>query len=164
MLNNNHPRHNMFSIAGWLFADMLLAIMMIFIVASTTSVTILPKTNPTPTPKVLLRLELKFHRFSLHVDPNGLLKNAPSAIADVKSQVKSQAFLKGRSVGLVIVYCGAPGDADIVTALTIADKVYAVLLSLGKHGFAFSRASVYDPLYIFGGDLATVTIDVFLFA
>ncbi len=166
MLNNQRSGRSMFSIAGWLFADMLLAMMMIFIVASTTSVDILPKTKlaPTPTPKVLPRLELNFHRFSINVDPNGLLNDVSGAIADVKSQVKSQAFLKGRSVGLVIVYGGAPSDADVSTALTIADKVYNVLIALGKQGFAFSRASIYDPLYIFEGNLTIVTVDVFLFA
>ena len=156
----------MFSIAGWLFADMLLAMMMIFIVASTTSVTILPKKQLTPTPisRTLPRLELKFHRFTVNVDPNGLLNDSSSTIAAVRNQVRSQAFLKGRSVGLVVVYGGAPNDAYISTALTIAEKVYNILLTLGKQRFAFSRASVYDPLYIFGGSQAIVTIDVFLFA
>src|SRR6266446_9227880 len=127
MWRNRRSGRNMFSIAGWLFADMLLAMMMIFIVASTTSVTIPPKTKLTPTSRALPRLELKFHRFTIDVDPNGILNDAPDAIAAVKNQVRSQAFLKGRSAGLVVVYGGAPDDTYISTALAIAEKVYKIL-------------------------------------
>ncbi len=168
MENKNRWGRSTFSIAGWLFADLLLALMMIFLVASTVGIyTPPPKPShrtPTPTPPILPRLELNFHRFTINIDPGGLLNGTPSEIDDIKSQVRAQTFLKGRSAGLVIVYGGAPGDSDISTALDIAGKVYGVLGILGKEGFVFTRASHYDPLYLFGGNLAIVTIDVYLFA
>jgi hypothetical protein len=167
-MENRHRRgRSTFSIAGWLFADLLLALMMIFLVASTVGVYIPPAPihpPPTPTPPVPPRLELKFHRFSINIDPSSLLNGTPSEIDNIKSQVRAQTFLKGRSVGIVIVYGGAPGDSSIPTALNIASNVYEVLATLGREGFAFTRASHYDPLYVFGDNLSLVTIDVYLFA
>jgi len=166
MQNGRRTGRGMFPLAGWLFADLLLAMMMIFIVASAVGTYIPPSPKPTPTPKPTAspRLELRFHRFTINIDPVALLGNNPSSINDVKRQVKSQVFLRGRSAGLVIVYGGALNDAGIDTALNIADKIYAVLAELGREGFVFSRASQYDPLYIFGSDPTIVAIDVFLFS
>jgi hypothetical protein len=158
--------------AGWLFADLLLALAMLFLAANTFAIKPLPP-KPTPTPTQVLatptpiplpRLELKFHEFSLNVDPNGLLNNDPAAIASVKQQVKAQAILNGRSVGLVIAYGGAPGDNDIGTAQAVAGKVYDVLKILGKERFAFGRASYYSTLYLLGGKSTIVVLDVYLFA
>ena len=158
---------------GWLFADLLLALAMLFLIANTLGSPIKPKLRPTPTPTVskvtptptpLPRLELRFHEFTINVDPNGLLNNDPNAIASVKQQVKAQAILRGRSVGLVIAYGGAPGDGNISMALTFAGKTYDILRSLGKEGFAFSRASYYSALYLLGGKSTIVTLDIYLFA
>lgn len=156
--------------AGWLFADLLLALAMLFLAANTFAVRPPPKLLATPTatatpkPTVLPRLELQFHEFTINVDPNGLLNNSQSAIASVEQQVKAKAVLRGRSVGLVIAYGGAPGDSQIGQAQAIAGKVYGVLKTLGKQGFAFSRSSYYDMLYDLGGSTNIVTIDVYLFA
>ena len=159
--------------AGWLFADLLLALAMLFLAANTFAIhppppppKIVKKVTPTPTPKptVLPRLELSFHEFTINVDSNGLLNNSQGAIASVEQQVKAQAVLRGRSVGLVIAYGGAPGDGQIGTAQAIAGKVYDILKTLGRQGFAFSRSSYYDTLYDLGGKTSIVTLDVYLFA
>src|SRR5271169_5669185 len=93
--------------SGWLFADLLLALAMLFLVANTVVVplkpTPIPKPTPTksidevttPSPTPLPRLETQSHVLILHVDYVGLLKNSPGAIADVERQVRSQAFLRG---------------------------------------------------------------------
>jgi len=50
MLNNRrHSKQNIFHTAGWLFADLLLALTIIFIAASTTSKPQV-KAAPSPTP------------------------------------------------------------------------------------------------------------------
>ncbi len=115
----------------------------------------------TPPPE---RLNFKFQEFTLVVhDITGLLSDSPSAINDVEQQVRSQSILQGSSVGLAIVYDGAPNDALIGQAQTVAEKVYGVLGRLGREGFAFQRSSYYVPLYSLGVDLSTVQIDVYLF-
>lgn len=158
---------------GWLFADLLLALAMIFLLANTVGSSNKPKLKPTPTPTRVLptptptplpRLELKFHEFTINVDPNGLLNNSQSATVSVEQQVKAQAILRGRNVGLVIAYGGAPGDSQIGQAQAIAGKVYGILKFLGKQGFAFTRSSYYNTLYDLGGSPNIVTIDVYLFA
>jgi hypothetical protein len=81
-----------------------------------------------------------------------------------KHQMRRQAFLRGRSVGFVIVYGGALDVGQIATALTLAQKIYGILKTLGREWSVFSRASYYDPLYLLGGDLNIVTLDIYLFA
>jgi hypothetical protein len=158
---------------GWLFADLLLALAVLFLVANTLAIKPPPpaprtikkpaiKLTPTPTP--LPRLELNFHEFTIHVDPNGLLSNNRGAIASVEQQVRAQSILKGRSVGLVIVYDGAPTVSQISTAQTISRKIYSILKGLGNAGFAFTRASYYNPLYNLGDGTNAVTVDAYLFA
>lgn len=160
---------------GWLFADLLLALAMLFLIANTVTSAAKPKVIPTPTPtKVVLRvtpkptplprLELNFHEIAINVDPTGLLNNSQDAVNSVKSQIRSQSILKGRSVGLVIAYGGAPGDGDISNAQAIAGKVYDILKSLGHEKFAFTRASYYSELYDLGGTPTVVKLDIYLFA
>ncbi|HZS77636.1 MAG TPA: hypothetical protein VFA41_13575 [Ktedonobacteraceae bacterium] len=158
---------------GWLFADMLLVLTILFLASNTfiqTHATTHAQAKPSPvvTPKVtptsVPHLELKYHRVVISVDSNGLLNNNPNASNDVIRQVKGQGFLRGRRVGLIIVYGGAPGVNQIGQAETIANKVYGILLNLGRHDPTFANTSRYDPLYVLGGNVNSVSIDIFLFA
>lgn len=160
---------------GWLFADLLLGIFMLFLVANTVATRPPPPTptpptpyptatpsNPTPTP--LPRLELRFTEFTLRIDPEGLLNDNQVAINDVIKQIKAQSFLKGRSAGLAIVYGGASDDTQISSAQTIASKIYVIFAKLGKQGYVFNRTLYYSPLYVLGGQLNTAVVDIYLFA
>jgi hypothetical protein len=163
-------------LSGWLFADLLLALAVIFLSANTVGVkpkviatpiptpTPTPTLAPTPSPTPLPRLELHKHTIVVSIDANGLLNNSPDAINSLKQEMRAQSILRGRSVGLVIAYGGASDDSQIGKAQAVAVKVMSVLMSLGSGGFAFSRASYYDPLYLLGGDINTAVIDVYLFA
>jgi hypothetical protein len=151
--------------AGWLFADMLLALAMVFLAANTFGI----KPPPSPpkvevTPKAPPRLEQSYHRFTINIDPQGLLNGSQSANDAAVRQVKSQSFLRGRSVGLIIVYGGAPDIAQIGMAQDIANRVYHILHNLGKHDDTFKNTSMYDPLYVLGNRANGVSIDIFLFA
>lgn len=154
--------------AGWLFADMLLALAMVFLTANTFSIKPPPTPSPTPTveatPITPPRLEQGYHRFTINVDPKGLLSGSQSASDAVVRQVKAQSFLRGRSVGLIIVFGGAPGIAQIGIGLDIANKVYDILQNLGKNDDTFKNTSRYDPLYVLGNQANVVSIDIFLFA
>ena len=160
--------------AGWLFADMLLALAMLFLTANTVGIHPPPLPPPatrvptriaaTPTPTPAPHLEQTFHKFKINVDANGLLNGSQSASNAVVQQVEAQSFIQGRRAGLAIVYGGAPNDGQIGRAEGIANKVYDILQSLGKHNKTFANISRYDPLYLLGGDPNTVTIDIFLFA
>ncbi len=166
-------------LAGWLFADLFLALAVIFLSANTGGVslqpptptptqvtpTVVPTVPPTPTPASLPRLELEKHRISLTgVNTDGLLNNDQNAINGLKQQMRSQSFLGGRTVGLAIVYAGAPDDTLTARAQDVSNKVMDVLRSLGSEGFAFTRTSYYDPLYLLKASEDTVWVDVYLFA
>lgn len=171
-------------LAGWLFADLLLALAVIFLSAYTVgvkpkaiatpvpTVTIVPTLSPspiptfvTPTPTPLPRLELDPHRVTLPIDPNGLLNNSPAAINQLKQEVRALVLLRGRSVGLVIAYGGAPTVNDIGRAQQIATNVMNVLQSLGSGGFApLATAKYYDPLYNLYNTDTVATLDLYLFS
>lgn len=110
-----------------------------------------------------IRLEKNHRVFQITVDPQGLLSGSQSAINSVKNQVRRQSFLQNRSVGLAVVYDGAPGDNDIGQALTVSGKIYAILAQLGQENFAFQRASYYDPLFVLGAQSSLAKVDVYLF-
>lgn len=163
---------SLFSIAGWLFADLLLAMAVIFISANTIAArpvkTVKPVAKPTitVTPQVTPILELHYSRFVLQItNPDKLLHNDSGAIKQIKLEVMAQHQLQGRQAGLVIAYGGAPTTDQIQNAFKIARKVISVLQSLKQDNyFVFSNTSYYDPLYILDGKATTATIDVYLFA
>src|SRR5579859_1550016 len=84
--------------AGWLFADLLLALAMLFLAANTIGIKppppsptpnpVTPTATTAPTPTPLPRLELNFHEFHIVVDPVGLLNNSEGALNAVKQQVR----------------------------------------------------------------------------
>ncbi len=109
------------------------------------------------------RLNFHYQEFHLNVDYQGLLNNSPAAINSVESQVRSQRFLQGQSVGLAVVYDGAPDDNQVGQALTVSSKVYGVLQQLGAQNFAFQESSYYVSLFKLGDSASDVIVDVYLF-
>lgn len=110
------------------------------------------------------RLNFKYKEFGLIVnDINGLLSGSSSAINDIEQQIRKQPFLQKGSVGLAVVYGGAPDDSGISQAQAIANKVYGILAKLGQQGFAFQRSSYYVSLYALGVSQNQVTVDVYLY-
>ncbi len=109
------------------------------------------------------RLDFNYQEFTLNVDYQGLLQNSPSAINNVKNQVRNESILQGNSVGLAVVYDGAPTDSQVNDALTVSGKVYNILRQLGQEGFAFQDASYYNPLFRLDDTQSTVIVDVYLF-
>ena len=156
--------------AGWLFADLLLALAMLFLVANTISLTKPPivhaqtKHKATPKPTTPLRLEQHYHRIFITIDRNNLLNNDPNERNIIIQQVKAQKFLRNRQAGLIIAYNGAQNTDDIGTATSVANTVYSILLAQGKHDPTFAKVSQYDALYVLGGNTTLVTLDIFLFA
>lgn len=164
-------RDNSSITVGWLFADLLLALAMIFLIANTINsapkvvakVKPTPTITPTPTPTPIPRLETHYKRIIIQIDANGLLQGDENAVNQAKQEIRSQQVLQRHNVGLVIVYGGAPTVNDITSAKAIASKMYDIMRSLGKEHFAFSKASYYDPVYDLGTDTNEITIDIFLF-
>lgn len=169
-------RDRAFSISvGWLFADLLFALAMLFLVSNTLGVPPKPKptpiptvevTTPTPTPNALL-LDRHSVRLTLSVNNPGSLSQgnaqAKAALAQTIRAKINQQGLQDRRAGLEIVYGGALDDSQIGEAESIAGQTYAVLDTLGNQKFVFCHALHYENLYVLGGSLNTIVIDVFFF-
>jgi hypothetical protein len=110
------------------------------------------------------RLDFDYREFALTVrDVSGLLNHDRQAINDIKLQVRKQRFLADHTVGLAIVYGGAPDVGSINQAQRIASEIYRILKGLGAENFAFQRSSYYAPLYDLGSSPSLVKVDVYLF-
>jgi hypothetical protein len=167
---------------GWLFADLLLALAMLFLIANTVAPpvkanrtptptpTIRPKPTPSPTP-TLAALNTYYYDICLQVDPTKLIPGPPDlgAMQAIKNQLRSDPFLRkpGRQAGLVIPYGGTPDDLPDheATGRMVADQVVVVLKSLGKDGFVFTRAAYHESLNDIGGNYSynIVELQIYLF-
>jgi len=162
-------------LAGWLFADLLLAVAILFLIANTFSqpkplnlsatATATRAITPTPTPiPTLVPLELKFQRIDFIVQDGQSIDDA------VTTKIKQSSVLQGRTVGLVIIYAGAPTQNDIPAAQRVDEKVKRVLLSLNFAGLP--NASYYDStdnnavtdLTLLGYPASRIIIDIYLFS
>ncbi len=167
---------NFFSIsAGWLFADLLLALAMVFL-ASNTFVYTRPAVKPTPThpstPTPVTRriLESNYCRILLDDrDPNKLSNDTQFAIATLEPQITSIGFLRDRQAGLAIAYGGLDNilDQDQQTrGFNMAKTTYAVLQDLGSKEqspvITFKTTSYYEPLFTGFFSSRTVEIDIYL--
>lgn len=151
--------------AGWLFADLLLVLAMLFLAANTMGVhPPPPPATATPTPlKVLAQLEQNHHSFPVHVNTAALLAGDRSAANSVTTQIANQSFLKGRKAGLIIAYGRAHADCYAEHAYDIARKVYDLVHQLGQRDPTFSKIVNYDPLCNVRDDVNIIDIDIFLF-
>ncbi len=151
--------------AGWLFADLLLVLAMLFLAANTMGihppVPVTPTPAVTPTPPPLAQLEQTYHEFTVHVDRQAFLQNDPAAIRSVIQQITGQAFLQGRSAGLIIVYGADPSDCTY--AYQVDKKVYSLVRTIGKTDVTFQKTVDYTELCNIRTDINQITIDIFLF-
>jgi hypothetical protein len=163
---------------GWLFADLLLALAMLFLVANTVpppkkAITLTPTPTliptPTPTPKVAQSLDPNPLRFSLeNLDYYGLLQNPPSdsALKAIECQVQSQTKSLVRRAGFVIAFGGAvapDGTVNPSNGNLVAGRVEDVLRTLGKDGYIFVGTVYQDPLHDLESNLGVVELQIYLY-
>ena len=161
---------------GWVFADLLLALAMLFLVANTIRIpprptpTPIPSPTPTPTPSPTpnaLILDPGQIRLSLTTnDPDGLSRGDATAMADLAQEIRSQITklgLQSRRAGIAIAYGGAQNPNQIDRAIAIAGQVYNVLDSLGRQKFVFCKTLHYDKLYILYSNPNIIEIDLYMF-
>ncbi len=156
MRRRRSSRWGIFPIAGWLFTDLLLALAVIFLVASASG------TPPKPPP--LPCLELSPQSLPFNVDAQALLHDDPGAINSVQQQMRTFPPIQGRRAGLVITYTGTGNPYDIETANAVGEKINEALAKLGQKGFVFVGTSYHDPLLLLGEDLSKVRMEIYLFA
>jgi hypothetical protein len=163
--------------AGWLFADLLLAVAMLFLAANTVSIPKPPATpvakhpthvpskptqTPTPNPRVL---EHNYCRIPLNIsDLTGFQNSLSSAENQLEPQLNAidqHGFLRGRKVGIAIAYGGA-NDGNEGRGVNVANQTYGVLRDLATRNTPFAGTSFYDNLFTRLFSPNTVIIDVYL--
>jgi hypothetical protein len=164
---------------GWLFADLLLALAMLFLAANTfgtppkptpvvVKATPTPTATPSPTPTpVALLLEPGRITLTLtSIDPDKLRVGDAGAVADLKRKIADQINAKGlqhRRAGIAVAYGGADDYSQAQVATDVAVEVYRVLDMLGQQKFVFCNTVHYDPLFTTLHPHDTVVIDIYFF-
>jgi hypothetical protein len=88
------------AIAGWLFADLLLAFSIV--VLGTQDPPPHPVSHPTPTPRQAL--ERRFVKLTLKVDPDDARHGGPAAVNALRRAIRSKPGLQGRKAGIVLTF------------------------------------------------------------
>jgi hypothetical protein len=110
------------------------------------------------------RLDFNYKSFKLTVSDVNAFLSGSSLDNDIKQQIESTPILQGKSVGLAIVYGGAPDSGSVSQAQAIATKIYSILGNLGQNGFhVFDRSSFYVPLFTLNASQNLVQVDVYFF-
>ena len=170
-MQQRNPRltRDMTILGGWLFADLLLGLVVIFMAAQPPFPkplipTVVVSPRATATPQAIARLEQEAHRFPVYVDRARFLTNDPAAVNSVKQQIVDQPFLRGRSAGLIVAFGTASSDCAAEGAYTVSQKVYDLVSQLGKSNPTFQNTIHYDKLCNIRSNVNQITIDIFLFA
>ncbi len=172
------------ALVGWLFADLLLALAMIFLVANASGIVLArvptptptlvptPTTKPTPIPPPCL--ETDSHTIVLNYDYNGLLQGDSQTIANIKSQFTNPTYDKGstpiinltaRKSGLVIPYVGAPQPSDPTIRNGIYNGLVTIMQDLGKNQhFLFQQTAYHAMLQYIGAPYGETLIEIYLFS
>lgn len=167
---DERPSPAFFGAAGWLFADLLLALAMIFLVANSradikplptpvVSPTITPSPTPLPKPPVL---DLHYITVIVHVDYGALSSGDPGTIAKVEQQIRSVAKLQGRRAGLVLTFGGSQGTSEGTGLQAAKDLDAKVLQNLGSQNFVFN-GTVYREFFATDKPVGTIELDVYVF-
>lgn len=173
------PGNAVFGSIGWLFADLMLALALSFIVAvtaatpqppenataqETTTTTTPPSPTTTTTKNTGPALELEPVKVELPIDAAALLGGDAGTVQGLRDRIRGDQRLAGRRAGLVMTFGGTGGSslsANVERGLSIANRVNGALGELGAEGFVFD-ATVYRSFISLGSPDA-LSMDVYLF-
>ena len=158
--------------AGWLFADLLLVLAMLFLAANTMGIHPPPLPTPTPTPTPIVHitptpkervLEHTYCEIILDDGNAGTFRsNVNFAEQALESQIIAKApYLNGRQVGLAIA-SGGTDTNNTALGSDLAAMTYRVLQDMGAKGSIFKVTSYYSPLFSLGASSRKITLDIYL--
>jgi hypothetical protein len=170
------PGNVTFGLFGWLFADLMFALAMAFLVATTVgqpspsppsptatpTQTGSPSHHPTRPPDPGRVLVLEPVTLILTIDWKGVLNGRGPAVAALRKRVLSDRRLRHRSAGLVQTFGGTVGVGN-ATGVNIAKTVNGALLqACNRPGLVFYKARHSDFLAT-DSPPNILRIDVYLF-
>jgi hypothetical protein len=158
---------------GWLFADMLLALSVFFIVANTQDLPPLVLATPTPPPQrfilptvspkdMPITVEHTYCTISIQIDnPQEFSKDLYYAIHDLMPKIMGESVLQNRQVGIAFVAAGG-GNKDIELAIAVANQTYRVMEYMGSKDIIFGNTTYYDVLTQRDDETDYIYLDVYL--
>ncbi len=165
--------HSFFGGTGWLFADLMVALAVVFLVATTVGFPAPPKPaaahHPAPGkpaakhPEAALDLNPVTIKIT-NLDYNGLLNNSPTVINSVRNAIRGNAGVRSRQAGLVLLFDGANSQdpSDQALAIDVDRKVQRILRSLGAQNILF-QVAVYRNFLDLTEPPSNFHMDVYLF-
>ncbi|MBE1537598.1 hypothetical protein H4W34_007431 [Actinomadura algeriensis] len=116
-----NPRVSMIALAGWLFADLLLAFSIVVLGTQEPP----PKPDepvaPSPTKTPRQALERRYVEIELSVDPDEARSGSAAAVERLRRAIQDEPGLRGRKAGMVLTFgaqhSGGEGFAHDVNAL-----------------------------------------------
>jgi hypothetical protein len=144
---------SLFGSAGWLFADLMVALAMLFLVANTVGFITPSKPKP-PRSRIVHTphhspqgLDPNYLSFRVAVTPESVQAAGTAAIAQLLSGVNHQLAIhnaSGREVGFVIVLAAGPDDpVGQNQAIQTANNIVTVLRKQDRPAFAPSAGIGY---------------------
>jgi hypothetical protein len=162
MRSRRRAQRNMFALTGWLFADLFLAMTMIFLVAS--AVGTYSPNNKIPR---LIGMDKMPVTVSFSIDVNAILNKDSTAVIQVQSQVRNQLndYLSEHTNGKAAFVLTFGGGADDGIDTTEAHNVNAILQEMGKQQhYVFDRDdTVYKDYIDRSASAGNITIDIFFY-
>ena len=171
--------HSMFFSTGWLFADLLLALALTFLLATTAgtppkassgqpppSGTASPSPSSSPSPSASPTghpqpaLDFGFVDVKMTINPYVVLAGKPSAIDPILAAVAAKPQLKGRVAGLVLLFAG-DDNGTFSQWLQLDQEAWALLNRSGKNKAIFD--AVPRDFQTHGGPSSQFDLQIYLF-
>jgi hypothetical protein len=167
----NATGHTTFGSTGWLFADLLLALALAFLLATTfgatpppataakpphpsASATAKPTTSPRPAGQPEPALDLNYVKVPLDIGSGDISASYIEGVITTDSQ------LKGRQAGLVLIFTG--GDANGPQWEATDAQVWSILQGM-DHSTPLFKAAVSRPFWNGKLGVTEVMLNVYLF-
>lgn len=152
MKSVNRRSHDIFSLAGWLFADMLLVLTLIFIVVEP------PWVGPPP-PPVICGVQQSAQVVYVHVsDPGGLIGGSSRAAQDFERALRATLGpTHDREAGLVEVFGGSP---SVGYGVSLSRAAITTMRHMPNYVFT-SKTAYFRSLW--NGTISSNTVEVDVF-
>jgi hypothetical protein len=167
--------HSLFGGTGWLFADLLLALALAFLLATTVG-TVAPvakkaaasstthnkgKTSKKaghPEPALVFNyVDVK----DITIDPNAILSGQSSALGPILAKIAANARLKSQTAGLVLLFAG-DDNGSFTQWYQLDQEAWALLKGAGQERSLF-KVAVPRYFQTHGGSSATFELQIYLF-
>ena len=161
--SRRRAQQNIFALGGWLFADLLLVLTLIFLALSGPWQTAQGKATLTPTPKpVLCGLDSAYQEVLVTVsDPIGLRNQTHSAFTSFAGDLQRSDLRKNkhRIAGLVEVF---GGSSNVDDGVNFATGAIAAMKTEVYNRFIFTtQTDFFKPLW--SGAIGSNQLDIFVF-